>query len=257
MNNIETFKILATLADQLDQHGYKNQANYVDNMLLKLADDAFLKPISDTYVDGGKHYRKFMDLSKGTLVVREVTPNGVLIGKNEEQSKAPSTTEQSSDTSWSSSLYSTFDEIASALLGKTDESTTPTKPNLENKVKDSKKENKKEKKTDKDSDMVDKYLKELVELKKKLHDLGVNLLEEPTQLMVSPLTEYTIIDEPTLATRPGKSFPGLYDELVPELTELSVHSPEKFKEITETEEATQLIDADDVSNFLQLVELPE
>lgn len=221
-SKLATMKVLSKLSNQLEDAGYLKHSNYIDQILTKLAQEANLKPLGSVYQDQGKYYRKYEDLTKGTIVTREVTPEGQIIGtslppstkssikepmpeSNVDLTKKPKSDDSSS---WTDGIYTMFNDIASAIGG--DPQPTPTSPSQSNPAKDSKSPKSHHGK----SDIAEKYLKQLQNLQHKLKELGIDLDEEPTKvfLRASPTT---LIDEPTM--RGGFSFS---DEIIPEEPEL-------------------------------------
>lgn len=247
-NKLAAMKILFNLSEQLEDAGYLKQSNYVDQMLNKLAQETNLKPIGAPYQEAGKYYRKFEDTSKGTLVTREVTPEGEIIGSTPSsptsgipkeplpESKVDLTKKPKpdDDSSWTAGVYNMFNDIASTIGGNSQ----PTPAPQSNPAKDSKSKHQGKKMDLDNPELARKYLAELKELHKKLRALGLELQDgELTELRIAPSSP-TIIDEPTI--RGGYH----YSDEIPmpepdpseEVTEL--FQDPKLRALTEVDEKT-------------------
>lgn len=258
MNKLKTLEILSKLADQLDSKGLQKQANFVDQMIDKVAADNLI-PIGEVYQDEGKNYRKFQDQSRGTLVVKEVTPEGQIIGTSSpivsNDPSKPSAPATETAPSMFSGLYNVFDEISDAIMGKpVPAPKDPTQP-VDVKSNPAKDKSKKTKSDidESESDVLKEYYKQLTGLKKKLKELGIELGDgEPTMLKVKKPSDLTILNEPTMMSQHSPF--SFFDEQFPELTEI-VKVDDDIDVDDLTIEKTKISDNDeeenDVSQWLE------
>ncbi len=224
MSSLKTISILTKLANQLDSINHEKIANYVDQILEKFA-EGNLKPLGEVYQKDSKHYRKFQDLESGTLVIKEVTPEGVIIGSKPEAVKPTPTSAEPSFFQ----KYNPFPDLASAILGDYDE-----KPSQElekpvvNEAKDEK-------------DLTKEYHDELQALIKKFKDAGLQLdLADLEQTFIESTDdddiELTEVNEDTIF-QPNGVYEN-YNEIDPQdLTEI-IETPDSYKDDI-TEEKTK------------------
>lgn len=130
MNKVKTIQVLTKLASKLDESGKHNYANYVDEIILKIAED--LQPVGESYEKNGKFYQKFYNSQKG-LVVKEVDKDGKIISTS-----PPTTTPTQPSTTQDDSWLSGFYDLVSALGG----SKGDTQQKVETKMKEKEEEEK-------------------------------------------------------------------------------------------------------------------
>lgn len=157
MNKHKTLELLNKLANQLDDIGRSAEANFVDQMITKLAQEK-LTPIGKPYKVGDKFYQKFDAGSKG-LIVKEVNADGSLKGApvpvptSEENPKSIAQPEDS----WSVWFRKQFPGLLPALESKPEEAIKEQQENLA---------------TDKPKLDVEQLIKEIQERYNKLRSTG-------------------------------------------------------------------------------------